>query len=233
MDVHEQDVVVAIDEFYRLVNLAVFLDFHQSAEASDAVVDMHHVVADLQRIEFGYRHLLVALYLAVDAVTLVAVENLMLGIEAGFQTVVHEPLVKHDAHHAQFGCRATDFMKNIIQTLYLRSVVGQDVAVVTVFPAVDDVVGEHLEILVELRLRRSPERNSCGRGTLGQIVAQHSQTTLRQIAEQLLARRKQPCHLLRLVALFERASAQVVHAAQDVVGVVEPPRRIGTRETGE
>lgn len=121
----------------------------------------------------------------------------------------------------------------LVQTLYLRTVVGQDVAVVAVFPAVDDVVRQHLEILVELRLRRRPERNRGGRGTLGQVVAQHRQTALRQIAEQLLARRKQPCHLLRFVALFERAFAQVVHAAQGVVGVVEPPCRIRTRETGE
>lgn len=78
------------------MHLAVLVDLDQTAETPHAVIDMHHIIAHAELIQLCDGHLLVALDLAVDPIALVAVENLMVGIETKFQVVIDETLVQRD-----------------------------------------------------------------------------------------------------------------------------------------
>ena len=80
VDIHKEYIAILIDEFYRLVHLAILFNLDQTAEATHTVVYMHHVVTHLQGIEFRHGHLLVTLYLAIYAIALITVKYLMLGI---------------------------------------------------------------------------------------------------------------------------------------------------------
>ena len=76
MNVDEEDVVVLVDQLDGFVRLAVFIDFDQSVEAPDTVIDVHDVIARTQLVQFGNRHLLIATDFTVDAITLITVEQL-------------------------------------------------------------------------------------------------------------------------------------------------------------
>lgn len=91
VDVYQQHVVVAVDELDRLVHLAVLDRPRQSPEAADAVVDVHDVIAYFQRVEFLNRQAFAPVQLAPDTVALVAVEYLVVGVEAVFRRMVDEP----------------------------------------------------------------------------------------------------------------------------------------------
>ena len=96
MHVDEQHVAVLVDQLDRLVRAPVLVDLDQTAEPPHAVIDMHHVIARFELVQLGDGHLLVAPDLAVDAVTLVTVEELVVGITAEAERMVDEPLVQRD-----------------------------------------------------------------------------------------------------------------------------------------
>lgn len=91
---HEQNIVIFINQLDGLVYLAVLVDLDQTAETPHAVIDMYHIIAHAELIQLCDGHLLVALDLAVDPIALVAVENLMVGIETKFQVVIDETLMR-------------------------------------------------------------------------------------------------------------------------------------------
>ena len=98
MDIHEQHIVVLIDQLDGLVNLTITLDFYQTTKTAYTVVDMHNIVAHLQRIEFGNCHLLIALYLAIDTIATIAVKDLMVGIEIYLQSIIDKALIERDGY---------------------------------------------------------------------------------------------------------------------------------------
>ena len=213
MDVHEQHVSILVNQLDSLVHLAVLVDLHQPVETPHAVVDMHHIVARPQLVQLGDGHLFVAPDLAVDAVTLVAVENLMVGIEAQLQVVVHETLVQRHRKGPHDGLPASDLVKDVFETLDLHLVFREDIGRVAAQRIADHVVGQHLEILVELGLGSRIELYGRRGGTLRQVVAQGEHPTVRQIAERL--------------------AADIVHPTQHVIGVVEPIGRSIARKLHE
>ena len=223
MDVHEQHVAVLIDELDRLVRLAVLLDLHQPVETPHAVIDVHHVVARAQLVQLGDGHLLVAPDLAVDAVALVTVENLVVGVEAQLQVVVREPLVEGHRQRPHDGLSAADLVEDVLQPLDLRLVLRKNIGVVSPQGVADHVVGEHLEILVELRLRRRRKAHRRRGGPLRQVVAQQQEPRPRQIGQQAVAAGQQRIRLLGTLHVRERFAPHVVHPAQHVVRIVEPP----------
>ena len=119
MDVDEEYVAVAVDQLDRLVRAPVLVDLDQTAEPPHAVIDMHHVIARFELVQLGDGHLLVAPDLAVDAVTLVTVENLVVGIEAQFQVVVHEPLVQRNGERPHGGLPAPYLVEDVLQAFDL------------------------------------------------------------------------------------------------------------------
>ena len=48
----EHNIVMVIDDFYHLLHLIAIRYAHQSAKASDAVVQMHHIIANLELLQF-------------------------------------------------------------------------------------------------------------------------------------------------------------------------------------
>ena len=76
---------------------------------------MHHIVTRAELVQFGDGHLLVAPDLAVDAVTLVTVEELVVGITAETERMVDEPLVQRERHRREDHPAAADLVENILQ----------------------------------------------------------------------------------------------------------------------
>ena len=175
--------------------------------------------------------MLVAPDLAVDAVTLVAVENLMVGVEAQFQVVVHEPLVQGRRQRPHDGLSAADLVENIFETLDLRLVLRKYIGIVTPQRTPDHVVGQHLEIFIEFRLGRRRELHRCGRGPLGKIVAQQENLASGKVGHERVAARQQRVDLIGMLHVRERPAADVVDPPQHEIGVVEPPGGIRTGET--
>ena len=231
MNVDEQHVAVLVDQLDRLVGLAVLGDLHQSVEAPHAVIDVHHVVARFEPVELGDGHLLVAADLAVDAVALVAVEDLVVGIEAQPQVVVDEPLVQRRRQRPHGGPAAADLVEDMLQTLRLRLVFREDPGRIAALRIADHVVGQQLEILVEGRLRRRREEHLGRRRTLLQVVAQRQQAHSGQVGQQDVAADDVLVDPLRLLHVAQQLAAHLVHAAQRMVRIDEPPGRILPGET--
>ena len=102
---------------------------------------MHHIVAHLQRIELRHSHLFIALNLAIDAVTAVAVENLMVGIEAHLQAIIHKTLVKRNGNSVKLDISAAHLVEDIIQTLNLRLTLREDIGLIPLQSRVLHIVG--------------------------------------------------------------------------------------------
>ena len=192
---------------------------------------MHHVVARAQLVQLGDGHLLVAPDLAVDAVTLVAVENLMVGVEAQLQVVVHETLVQGHRQRPHDGLPAADLVEDVLQTLDLRLVLRKNIGVVSPQGVADHIVRQHLEVLVEFRLGSRRELHARLRRTLGQIVPQSENPASGQIGQQPVAARQQRVDLLGTLHVRQRLAAHVVDPPEHEIGVVEPPGGIRTGET--
>ena len=222
MDVHEQNVVILVDQLDGLVHLAVLVDLHQTAEAAHAVVDMHHVVAHLQGVELRDGHLLVALDLAVDAIAAVAVEDLVVGIEACLRGMVDEAFVQGHRHRIELDPAAPHLAEYVVEALDLRLALREDVGPIPLERRIGHVVGQHLELLVELGLRRGAELHFGIGRALAEVVVQHIDAPPLHVAQQTVAAGEHGIDQRRLLHLAQHAAAQVVHAAQSVVGIVEP-----------
>ena len=222
MDVHEQHVAVLVHQFDGLVHLAVLVDLHQPVETPHAVVDMHHIVARAELVQLGDGHLLVAPDLAVDAVTLVTVENLVVGIEAQFQVVVHEPLVQRNGERPHGGLPAPYLVEDVFEAFDLHLVLREDVGRIAPQRIADHVVGQHLEILVELGLRGRVEHHGHRGGAFRQVVAQRHHAVAGHVAQQHVAAGQQAVYPPGLLHVREHLAAQVVDAAQHIVDIVEP-----------
>ena len=95
MDAHIQDVAPLVFEADGLLLLAPDVDLLQAAEFTDAVVDVHHKITRLQAHELldGQR-LLVLLEAVLEAEPMVALENLVVGVDGEFEALVHETLAE-------------------------------------------------------------------------------------------------------------------------------------------
>ena len=76
------------------MHLAALVYLHQASKATHAVIDMHHEIAHLQGVQLRHGHLLVTLDLAIYTVATITVKNLVIGIEAHPQSMIHKTLVQ-------------------------------------------------------------------------------------------------------------------------------------------
>ena len=111
--VDQQHVVVAVDQLDRFVYLAVFDRACQSAEASYAVVDVYHVIAYLQRVKLLDRQTFAAVQFAADAIALITVEDLVVGIKTLLRNVVDESGVQRQRHRSEPDLFGADRIENI------------------------------------------------------------------------------------------------------------------------
>ena len=233
VDVDEEHVAVLIDQLDGLVRATVLRDLHQPVETPDAVVDVHHVIARTETVELRHGHLFVPPDLAVDAVALVAVENLVIGIEARLEPMVHESLVQRQRERSERRLPAPDLMEDIFEAFDLRPVLRKDESLVTAQRVADQIVGQQFEILVELGLRRRAEDDFRIGGALSEVVAEREQTAVRHIGQQAVAAGDVGVDLGRVVQIAQQFAAHVVHAPQHVIRIVAPVRRLAAGETRE
>ena len=169
------DVVVVVGDLDHLLEPAVGLRHaDESSEATDAVVDVYDVVADLELLEFLQRegHLAGACALAAEVVLVEAVEDLVVGEEAHLQGVVDESCVEcpgdgGEAHSSlrlplawmlRECCFEDDF-----QAVGLLGRVGQHVESVAFVLVVLEGLRQQVEVLVEDGLRGDGEVHDGGR----------------------------------------------------------------------
>ncbi len=222
-------VVVLIDDAYYLLRATSngrYLD--ESAELTDAEVDMHDVVAGLHLLQFlhGDGHLARPRLIRLDAVFMEAVEDLMVGEAANLHVVIDESLVYgtvdgNERHGVVQGlvvsCGTVHLIENVAQTLLLFLAVGEDIDLV----ALQDIVGERLseqfEVLMKQRLRLGVARDG-GFALIGTERRQRSlalpyaddgplQPTEALGEERGLTQHRLAAHLLAYLLLFEFGSA--------------------------
>ena len=157
----------------------------------------------------------------------------MIGIEAELQVVVDEALVQRDGERPHDGLPAADLVEDVFEALHLRLVLREDARLVPAQRVADHVVGQHLEVLVELGLGSRREADRRGGGTLRQVVAQEEEPAGGHVGEQAVARGQQLVDRLGLLHVLQRAAPHVVHAPQHVVGVVEPAGELRPGELHE
>ena len=226
---HEQNIVIFINQLDGLVYLAVLVDLDQTAETPHAVIDMYHIIAHAELIQLCDGHLLVALDLAVDPIALVAVENLMVGIETKFQVVIDETLMQRDRQGVDLRLLTPRLVENVLQPFELRPVFRQDIGFITALSVGNDVVGQQFEILVELGLGSRAERDRRIGRPLLQAVAQFEQTHPGHVLQQHLPAHQMGVNLRRFLHLPQNLATQIVHAPQYVVGIEKPVSRLSCK----
>ena len=128
VDRHEYDVAAVVDELYHLLRMTVDLGAQQSGELADTVVDMNDIVARLDRAEFFERHgeLSRAGAVALEAVFMETVENLMVSEHAGARRAVDETGVKRSGHGSERNIVAA-VGEDGLQTFVLVSAVAENI----------------------------------------------------------------------------------------------------------
>ncbi len=157
VDVDEKNIVILVNQFDELLHHAVRGTPHEASELSHSVVDVHHVVAHLQGIELRDGHALAPVDLVGDGVAVVAVENLVVGVEGEAQGRHDEPAVQGERDMAVPHMFKPHGVEDVFESLHLDTVFGQDIGRPPRFVSPPDVVGEQFEVFVEPGLRRGAE----------------------------------------------------------------------------
>ena len=84
MDRHENHVAAGIDEFDRFLRASAYMRLQQAPVLPHSMVDMHHIVADTQRVEVVDGHLFRTLHLTVDRQLVVTFKYLMVCVVTAF-----------------------------------------------------------------------------------------------------------------------------------------------------
>ena len=82
VNAHQQHIAIAIDQLDRLLLFAPLDGVDKASETPHSVVDMHHIITYLQLIKLGNGHTLPAVYFSSERVAVIALENLVVGVEA-------------------------------------------------------------------------------------------------------------------------------------------------------
>ena len=238
VNIDKEYVVILVYQLDSLLCATILLQLDKASEAAHAVVNVHHVVAHLKGVKLGDGHLLVALYLATYAVALVAIEDLMVGIEADLKVVVDETLVKYDILRAELHGAASHLVKDIRKSLYLSLVVREYRGGVAALAVPAYVVGQHLEVAVEGWLRLCVEGYGVRSLALADVVAAKHQRLALKLLEESLARGdalRQALGILLALGRLQYLLAYVGYLTQYVVAIGHPPRSFscegGQRDT--
>ena len=159
-------ILVFVGQFNHFLHLAS-CTWHsdESGEASDAVVDVHHIVSHFELHEFlqCQCHLRVASVVRLQIVFVEAVKDLVVCEAAEVKVLVGESGVECAGH----GCevvgvfRAGEFVEDVLQTFVLFRTVGEDEEAVPFGACFVEMFAEKFKVLVEERLRRSVETHDC------------------------------------------------------------------------
>ena len=132
----------------------------QAAELADAVVDVHHVVADFQRHQFLDRECFFVLaesFLQAEAV--VPLKQLVVRVDQHLELLVHEALAELHRNglvwHRLF-MLLLPVVEDVVQALQLGGLAAHHHVDVPVLVVGTEVGRNHVKLLVEGRLRRHP-----------------------------------------------------------------------------
>ena len=128
VDANKDDVVVVIDELDDLLHLVAVGDAYQPAKASNAMIHVNDIVAQLKLLYFlqRERHTSAVGFLALEVVLVEAVKYLMVGEETGLQVIVHITGMKGALHGGESdSCLLV--LENLTQAFGLLLAVGQDI----------------------------------------------------------------------------------------------------------
>ncbi len=158
MKAHEGDVVVGIHKLDKLLYVAADLRADKPAEPTDAVVDMNHVVADLDLAELfkRQRHLARPCTLALERVFVEAVEYLVVSEHTPPGRVVYKSLVKR----VQRGCESdvvAAVFEDYPQAVKLLFIVAEDIDGIPLRGEALEIIGDDVEVFVIDALRRTFE----------------------------------------------------------------------------
>ena len=162
MDGDEHLAPVLIDELDDLLRAVAVGDADEAGKASDAVVDMDHVVARLELVELLQRegHLAATCLVALEVILMETVEYLVVREEAGAEGMVSETLVERTVDRRE-GNVVAPLVEDGTQTVGLLHAVGQYINGVVLVKELPKHGGDHVEVLVEygLHLRGETERS--------------------------------------------------------------------------
>ena len=116
---------------------------HQATELSDAVIYMHHKIADFKLLDLLQRecHLTTAGLVALEVVFMETVEDLVIGEEADAEVIVGKAFVKRFFYWCEDNI-PSHFVKDILQTLVLLLTVGKDIDLIALQQIVLERLGE-------------------------------------------------------------------------------------------
>ena len=120
------------------------------------MIDMHHIIANLELLDFLQREgdLTTTCLVALQTVLMITVEQLMIGKVALLAFMVREALVNRYRNRIEHhkGAPLTVCIENLLQTTYLLVIIGKDIEGVTIAQQLLESVRHQFEILVEQRL---------------------------------------------------------------------------------
>ena len=99
MDADIEHIVVLVKDFYRLLDASVVVNLLQSCEAADTIVYVGHVITHLKFCKVMQTAFVLVLIAVFDAVAVVAVEDLVVGVEGYATVLVGETLVQRIVRH--------------------------------------------------------------------------------------------------------------------------------------
>ena len=166
MDGDIDDVVVVVGDLNHLLHSLALRSIarhaHQTAEASDAVIHVNHVVADVELLQFLEREgdLARAGAFAAQVELVEAVEDLVVGEQAHLQVVVGKAFVQGLGNGGEGENCVVLSIEYGLETVGLLGRVGEDVDGVALGDVVLEGGGDEVEVLVEDGLGGDGERPS-------------------------------------------------------------------------
>ena len=154
MDAHIKNVVIAVNELDGLLNFPVVIDLLQSAELSNPVVHMRHIISKLQRIELLEGDGLFLFRAVFDVESLVTVENFMIGIEVRLGQFIFESLMQ-GTYRRFILRRQFQVLKNRVEAFDLLRVRTHQYGFNAFLLTAQQGLGQELKIFVERSLRQS------------------------------------------------------------------------------
>ena len=151
------DIVTVVGNLNHLLHMAVCLRYaHESTEAANAMIDMHHIVAYIKLLQFlqRQRHLSTASTLTAQVKLVEAVKDLVVREQAHLQVVVREACMKGAVNRCKGNICAR---KYFLQAVILLGGVGQYINGVALGDIVLKGGGDKVEVLVKDGLRGNRE----------------------------------------------------------------------------
>ena len=164
---------------------------HQSAKASDAMIDVNHIVTRLKLLDFLQRqcHLTATGLVRTKVIFMETVENLVVSKYAEFAVRIHKTSMEGllDGLEGNSGNRTSahrfHLCEDILQSLQLFAAVCQNIELIAVSQILLQRLLQQFEILVELGLGRNMEGERGIRGKRWMVAHLHTSETLNVTTE--------------------------------------------------